>query len=63
MTASELDAVYTRLCQAMTTLGEPAATLFLARFALLAITHIDDSSAVTRLIDDAAEAFEPTPGD
>lgn len=59
MTDGELDAVYTRLCQAMTTLGEPAATLFLARFALLAIAHIDDSRAVAQLIDDAAEAFPP----
>ncbi len=63
MTDGELDAIYTRLCQVMTTLGEPAATLFLARFALLAIAHIDDSQAARRLIDDAAEALPPAAHD
>ena len=42
MTDSELDAVYTRLCKAMTQLGEANAPLFLARFALLAIDRIGD---------------------
>lgn len=63
MTDAELDAVYTRLCQVMTSLGEPTATLFLARFALLAITHIDDSTTVARLIDDAAEGLPTAPRD
>jgi hypothetical protein len=63
VTDPELDAAYTRLCNVMTSLGEPEATLFLARFALLAITHIDDTQAVTRLIDDAAEDLLPTPRD
>lgn len=61
MTDVELDAVYTRLCQVMTMLGEPAATLFLARFALLAITHIDESTAVARLINDAAAGLPTAP--
>lgn len=61
MTDAELDAVYTRLCRVMTGLGEPSATLFLARFALLAITHIDDADAVARLIDDAEETLPPAP--
>ena len=63
MTDAELDAVYTRLCRVMTALGEPAATLFLARFALLAITHIDDAQAAARLIEGAAEALPPAPRD
>jgi hypothetical protein len=63
VTDAELDAVYTHLCRVMTALGEPAATLFLARFALLAITHIDDAQAAARLIDDAAEALPPAPRD
>lgn len=55
MHAHELDACYTRLCQTMTALGEAQAPLFLARFALLAMTHIDDPDAVQRLVDAAAE--------
>ena len=54
MTDSELDAVYTRLCQTMTTLGEAKAPLYLARFALLAITRLDDGDAALGLIDAAA---------
>jgi hypothetical protein len=61
VTDAELDAVYTQLCRVMTARGEPAATLFLARFALLAITRIDDAEAVARLIDDAAEGLPPAP--
>ena len=51
----DLDTAYTRLCQAMTTLGEPRARLFLARFALLAMTEMADAEQALRLID-AAEA-------
>ena len=59
MTDTELDAVYTRLCTTMTQLGEPAAPLFLARFALLAIDRIGDAEAAQRLIDAAAEDLAP----
>ena len=59
MTDHELDGVYTRLCETMTGLGEPLAPLFLARFALLASTHIGDADVVNRLIVSAAEALEP----
>lgn len=55
MTDQQLDAVYTALCATMTTLGEPNAPLFLARFALLAIESIGDAQAVERLIAAAAE--------
>ena len=55
MTDTELDAVYTRLCKTMTQVGDPAAPLFLARFALLAIDRIGDAEAAQRLIDAAAE--------
>ncbi|MEQ1804928.1 MAG: hypothetical protein ABL900_06080 [Burkholderiaceae bacterium] len=54
MTDSELDAVYTQLCQTLTQLGEANASLYLARFALLAMTHIADGEAVQRLLDAAA---------
>lgn len=55
MKDSELDAVYTRLCTTMTTLGKARSELFLARFALLAIGRIGDAEAVMRIIDDAAD--------
>jgi hypothetical protein len=57
MTESELDSVYTKLCKTMTDLGEARSSLFLARFALLAITEIDDMAAVQRLIAEASEGM------
>ncbi len=59
MTDAELDAVYTRLCQTLTTLGEPQANLFLARFSLLALVQIGDEATVQRLLDAAAQGLEP----
>lgn len=55
MTDSELDAVYTNLCKTMTQLGEPQASMFLARFALLAIDRIADAETTQQLITAAAE--------
>ena len=55
MTDSELDAAYTHLCTTMTRLGEAQASLFLARFALLAMTRIGDRDAVRTLVDAAAD--------
>lgn len=55
MIDSELDAIYTQLCETMTKLGEPSALLFLARFALLAIDRLDDGETALQLIDAAAE--------
>jgi hypothetical protein len=61
MTDSELGAAYTHLCTAMTRLGEAQAPLFLARFALLAMTRIGDRDAVRTLVDAAADMpNEPT---
>ncbi len=57
MTDNELDAVYTRLCKTMTELGEARSSLFLARFALLAIDRIADVETVQRLIDAASEGM------
>ncbi len=54
MTDAELDAAYSLLCRTMTDLGEPNTPLFLARFALLAITEIGDPTTIARMIDDAA---------
>ena len=54
MTEAELDAAYTHLCKTMTELGEDRATLFLARFAMLAMTRIGDADAVQGLTDAAA---------
>lgn len=55
MTDSELDAAYTHLCTTMARLGEERAPLFLARFALLAITQIGDCDEVRTLVDAAAD--------
>ena len=54
MTEAELDTAYTHLCKTMTELGEASASLFLARFALLAMVRIGDADVVQRLTDDAA---------
>ncbi len=55
MNAGDLDSLYTQLCRTMSELGEPNACIFLARFALLAIDHMDDAATVSRLIGAAAE--------
>ena len=55
LTESELDAVYTHFCKTMTRIGEPQSALFLARFALLAMTRIGDSAIIRQLIDMAAD--------
>lgn len=58
MTDAELDAAYTDLCRTMTVLGEAQMTLYLARFALLAMTEIGDPAKVARLVADAAAGLE-----
>jgi len=55
LTDTELDQAYTHLCKTMTRVGEANATLFLARFALLAMTRMGDAEAALKLIDTAAE--------
>nr|WP_311529154.1 hypothetical protein [uncultured Ralstonia sp.] len=57
MTESELDTVYTHLCKTMTGLGEANATLFLARFALLAIDRIGSAETAQQLIAAAADGM------
>ena len=57
MTDSDLDNVYTRLCKAMTHVGEANTPLFLARFAMLAIDTIDNPAIALNLIDDASEGM------
>ncbi|MBB5499758.1 hypothetical protein [Paraburkholderia sp. MM5384-R2] len=57
MTDSDLDIIYTRLCKTMTQLGQPNTSLFLARFAMLAIDRIDDPTVALNLIDDASEGM------
>jgi hypothetical protein len=57
MNDTDLDTVYTRLCTTMTAVGEAQANLFLARFALLAMTRLGDREAVEALIDAAAEGI------
>ena len=57
MNDSELDTVYTRLCKTMTEVGESNASLFLARFAMLAITRLDNTGAALQLIEQAHEGM------
>lgn len=57
MNDAELDAVYTRLCKTMTQLGEAKASLFLARFALLAIGEMNDPDVSLKLIDEASDGI------
>lgn len=57
MTDAQLDAVYTRLCKTMTQLGEAHASLFLARFALLAIGEMNDPEGSLKLIDQASDGI------
>jgi hypothetical protein len=54
MNEQELDSAYTLLCKTMTGLGEEKTSLFLARFALLAMQEIGRPDALRRLIEAAA---------
>jgi hypothetical protein len=54
MTDIELDSVYTQLCKTMTNLGEEKASLYLARFALLAINKIDNAQIALGLVEEAS---------
>ncbi|RQZ14081.1 hypothetical protein DIE15_19415 [Burkholderia sp. Bp9031] len=60
MTDTERDTLYTDLCHTMTRIGETDASLFLARFALLAIETIGDAKTVARLIADAGDGLPDT---
>ena len=57
---SDLDAVYTDFCKTMTLMGEANSQQFLARFALLAITHIGNREVISDLIAAAADDFATT---
>lgn len=61
MTEAELDTAYADLSRTMTRLGEAQMPLYLARFALLAMTEIGDAARIARLIATAAEDLEPAP--
>jgi len=60
MTDTDLDAVYTHLCNTLTSLGETNAALYLARLSLLAIDRLGDVDVATTLIDAAAVEFHPS---
>ena len=55
LTDTELDACYTQFCHQMTAVGEAQAPLFMARFALLAMSRIGDAAAVQQLTVQAAQ--------
>ena len=52
---TDLDAVYTDFCKTMTLVGEANAQQFLARFSLLAISHIGNREVICGLIAAAAD--------
>jgi hypothetical protein len=54
MNANDLDLAYTTFCRTMTTLGESHSNLFLARFAMLAITRLGNAASALELIAAAA---------
>jgi hypothetical protein len=58
MTDSDLDLVYTTLCQTLTAEGEAQAPLYLARLALLCVTELDNAMRALSLIE-AAKAAAP----
>lgn len=58
MSAAELDTVYTDLCTTLTGLGQDQAPLFLARLAMLALSHIGDADAAQGLIAAAARDLQ-----
>ena len=60
MNNADLDDAYTQLCRTMTALGQAQAPLYLARFALLAMTQIADRATIERMIEDAAADLQET---
>lgn len=57
MTDLELDQLYTALCNTLGGVGEAQAQLYLARFAMLAMTAIGQPEVIRKLILDAAEGL------
>ena len=57
MSDIELDNLYTELCHTMGGLGEQRSSLFLARFALLAMGAIGQADVVQGLLRDAADGL------
>lgn len=57
LTDQELDEAYTRVCYAMTELGEAKQPLFLARLALLLMKEVGDAGRVRAAIE-AARSFD-----
>lgn len=53
MTDSDLDRVFTALCQTLSAEGEAGAPLYLARLALLCVTELDDAQRALSLIEAA----------
>ena len=57
MTDSELDRVYTALCEALSAAGESRALPLLSRFARLAMLEIDDPARLEALIGRATRSL------
>ena len=57
MNAQELDDTYTRLCFALTAVGEQQTPMVLARLALLLMQEVGNVERVTHAIDAAVDGF------
>ncbi|MCJ0763679.1 DUF2783 domain-containing protein [Variovorax terrae] len=55
MSEQEFDDVYTRLCYALTDVGEARTPVVLARLVLLLMKQVDDAAAISEAIDSALE--------
>ena len=56
MNEEELDAIYTRLCNALTGAGEEATPAVLARLVLLLMKRVGDKAVIDEAIDIALRA-------
>jgi hypothetical protein len=58
MSEQEFDDVYTRLCYALTDVGEAHTPAVLARLVLLLMKQVDDAAAISAAIDSALEGSQ-----
>jgi hypothetical protein len=57
MSPENLDRIYTQLSHLLTRVGEENASLFLSRFALLAIIKLEDPDLCSGLLESAAASI------
>jgi len=57
LSAEQLDELYSSLCATLSRVGEAQASLYLGRFALLAMLRVADATAIRTMIADAAHGL------